>query len=81
MIDKLWNNYKNKVVPPDASAIQIIETRRAFYAGASELFCALIEKDEDGKDLHEDILVLAAIGTEVEQFADEMIREARGFKN
>jgi hypothetical protein len=30
-----WKSYRQQVLPPTAGETQVIETRRAFYAGAS----------------------------------------------
>lgn len=32
-----WDDYRKKVIPPQASNTQITECRRAFYAGAEAL--------------------------------------------
>lgn len=29
-----WNGFREKVIPRDASTIQLVEMKRAFYAGA-----------------------------------------------
>ena len=40
-IEEYWNSYR-AILPKDAGATQIIETRRAFYAGAEALYAALM---------------------------------------
>lgn len=46
-----WDGYRSAVVPKDASAVQIRETRLGFYAGATaalDLFFAIAaESNED----------------------------------
>ncbi|MES2341684.1 MAG: hypothetical protein V4597_08400 [Pseudomonadota bacterium] len=36
-VDQAWDEYRRRVVPLDAPAMQVVETRRAFYAGAAAL--------------------------------------------
>ena len=35
---KQWQEYRERVIPADAGVGQVVETRRAFYAGAAVLF-------------------------------------------
>jgi hypothetical protein len=37
-----WASYLNEVVPKNASVVQILETKRAFYGGALSAFTAMI---------------------------------------
>jgi hypothetical protein len=41
-VRKEWESYRREVLPATASAIQIQESRRAFYAGAEMLMCAIL---------------------------------------
>ncbi len=44
-MQEAWHDYRTKVVPPTASPVQVIECRRAFYAGAGALMgevCAML---------------------------------------
>lgn len=50
MIIKEWNNYNNKVMPPDAPDIQIKETRQAFMAGAFIAYNILIKAMDSNMD-------------------------------
>ncbi len=36
-IEQVWKEYRWRVVPLDATEYQVIESRRAFYAGAAGL--------------------------------------------
>lgn len=40
---KLWADYKAKVIPAQASVKQVIETKRAFYGGATMMYLLLTE--------------------------------------
>lgn len=33
-VKEAWDEYRARVIPKDAPSIQIVETRRGFYAGA-----------------------------------------------
>ena len=45
-----WLDYKMRVVPRDAPAIQIKETRRAFYAGAMAFYSQVMSLLEPGPE-------------------------------
>jgi hypothetical protein len=38
-----WETYRQTVMPADAGEVQVIECRRAFYAGAVHLFGAVVD--------------------------------------
>jgi hypothetical protein len=61
-----WETYRADVLPPRAGAVQVMECRRAFYAGAVHLYGALI----DNADLPEAEAMarLRAFGEEFEAF-------------
>lgn len=42
-IQEGWIGYSKGVIPKDASAVQIEETRRAFYAGAAQVLGVMYE--------------------------------------
>ncbi len=46
-IELAWQGYKDKIMPANAPAIQIQETRRAFYAGAFTMFNLITGCAED----------------------------------
>lgn len=31
---EVWKSYRQRVLPPTAGSVQVLETKRAFYAGA-----------------------------------------------
>jgi len=68
-IEALWLSYR-AILPKDASANQIIETRRAFYAGAQGLFHAILTALEPGQDATEgDLAYMDNIERELRDFA------------
>lgn len=73
-IRKLWDKYATEMMPQDAPLIQIIETRRAFYAGAASLFGELVTKTRDEKiteDQGKDFIT--EINSEISQFGQDLI--------
>lgn len=68
VIADLWASYR-RVLPSDAHATQVIETRRAFYAGAFALLEALDNILEPGLEPTEkDIESLESIHRELQEF-------------
>jgi hypothetical protein len=66
-----WDSYRAAVVPKDAGAVQVEETRRSFYAGAAALHYLVMEMlspgdettDEDLKnmqDIHDELISFGA---------------------
>lgn len=52
-IKEKWEDYQRKVVPKAASENQVIETRRAFYAGAFVMFSLVALTSEQA--INEDV--------------------------
>lgn len=38
-IQQFWTDYQRLCLPPNAGAVQVKETRQAFFAGFSTMFC------------------------------------------
>ena len=69
-LDEQWKTYRLKVVPLDASSYQVIESRRAYFAGAGavvRLLQALKISTSPTLDRELDVLRL-----EVERFRAEV---------
>lgn len=65
-----WVSYKHLVIPATASATQIEETRRGFYAGAQHLFGSIMQVLEEGAEPTEnDLKRLDHIHAELDEFA------------
>ena len=63
-----WDSYKKMVVPKDAPGVQIDETKKAFYAGASALMNLIMYGDEKlliGIQGELDAYVFKALGSAV----------------
>jgi hypothetical protein len=73
-----WNEYKDKVVPKEASASQVEETRRAFWGGAGTLFAILTGEISATEEVTEpDMDVLDDVNAEINEFFEEMKRLAQ----
>jgi hypothetical protein len=74
-IEAGWNDFREKVLEPaGAGAVQIQETRRAFYAGASHLFKELLKSDEGEEVTANDLRRLDAIDEEFKAFQEGLLR-------
>jgi hypothetical protein len=64
-----WKSYRQRVVPPTAGRVQVLETKRAFYAGA-QAFLALTSKlMSDSDDMTpEDVQAISRIHAELSEF-------------
>jgi hypothetical protein len=65
-----WTTYRTKVLPPDASDGQVIECRRAFYAGVYFCLLNLMHNiGDDSTDEEQGIAELEKLKAECEAFA------------
>jgi hypothetical protein len=70
IIEAGWASYRHLVIPPTASATQIEETRRGFYAGAVHLFSSIMSILEPGTEPTEsDLKRMDHIRAELEEYA------------
>lgn len=49
-LDQCWREYERTVLPKDAPAIQRLECRRAFFAGAASLYGVVMKNLSPGED-------------------------------
>jgi hypothetical protein len=76
-LDKLWTDYATKVLPPNASPVQVAETKKAFYAGAYSILTAMVDQVGDEEDAtEEDMDMVGGFFTEAEQFLASQIKGA-----
>ena len=68
-----WENYKRAVLPKDAPAVQVTESRRAFYAG-SWAFYALVMNllDSDREPTEKDLQMMANLDAEMREFGERV---------
>lgn len=74
-IASLWEDYKQGVVPANASAIQVQECRRAFYAGVHSILKAMAEnRNRKGGFRHDpDTVFAASVDAELQAFLNDVI--------
>lgn len=62
LINKVWLTYLDKVVPKSAGSNQIMETKRAFFAGGHACYNLILEliTQEDETKAEKDMLLLEA---------------------
>lgn len=78
LIEAGWRSYQLLVVPADASETQLVECRRAFFAGAQHLFGTMMNMmDPGGEPTTADISKIDAIDRELRRFITDMNRHYR----
>jgi len=71
-LKELWDSYQT-LLPKDAPAVQIQETRRAFYAGAQALFSNVMTILEPGAEpTDNDLIFMDALVRELAQFTEDL---------
>jgi hypothetical protein len=69
LIEKAWLSYHSAVIPRDAPEVQIVESRRAFYAGAHSLLTTILGILEPGAEATEgDLRTMDLIQAELLRF-------------
>jgi hypothetical protein len=65
-----WQSFRCSVIPASAPAVQVRESKRAFYAGAASLFSSMIAILDPSSDepTERDLLVMDSISKELQQF-------------
>jgi hypothetical protein len=74
-----WKDYRTKVLPLDAPAIQARECRRAYYAGAWALLSILLgqlEQNTDGEPTAADLRLMDDLHAEMLAFG-ERVKEGK----
>lgn len=66
-----WNTFSSEVIPADASEIQRIEMRRAFYAGACSIFNLVVNRSVEFSE-SEQVQRLSDLDDEVKDFANRI---------
>ena len=70
LMEEGWERYRERVVPPSAGRIQLIETEQAFYGGAAFLLAQVMLRLDPGADpTDEDMAMLDGIHDELVAFA------------
>lgn len=71
LIAAAWRNYQLKVLPPLAPDIQVLECRRAFYAGAVALLDVSIDKIGAGTETA-GLAIIDGLHAEIAQYVLDM---------
>jgi hypothetical protein len=69
-----WKEYRTQVISPDAPEVQLIECKRAFFAGARSLMSsmqALIDLNEEPTE--DQMLMLDDIEDEMARYAQDVL--------
>ena len=68
-LGRAWASYRERVVPADASPVQVQECQRAFYMGAAALYYDLMNGLSEGPDTTQaDEEYMAAVDRELRAF-------------
>lgn len=68
-LEEYWNGYLETVIPPDAHASQVIESRRCFYVGAAAMMNTMLEISEnDSIDEEAGAKIMDARLEEIQEF-------------
>ena len=68
MLFNLWTVFKTECIPDDACADQLVDMRRAFYAGATAMMVGL--KASSNMEENEGLKVLTDLDQELKDFLD-----------
>jgi len=75
LIETEWHNYRRKVIPTVAPEVQIIESRRAFFAGAWAYYSLVMEHLQPGAEPTDaDMKFMADLDEEMRQFGARVKR-------
>ena len=73
LINNAWEGFREDVLDPTASQVQVTEMRRAFFGGALALFSALMTKLDPGEEETErDLAQMDAIDQELRDFVSRV---------
>lgn len=72
-VEREWLTYRSGVLPPDASSVQVRETRRAFYGGAIMILAALMGAvGTDDVSEMDGVVIMAEIHDEMTAFLEDV---------
>lgn len=74
LIEAGWLGLRAVWISPDASAQQVMDTRKAFMAGAQHLFASIMQMmDPDNEPTEADLRRIDLIAAELKTFGDELV--------
>jgi len=69
LVETEWQDYAKNVLPPGAPKVQVVESRRAFYAGARSLLTSLVRVfGPDKEPTESDLAIMDSLQEELDQF-------------
>jgi hypothetical protein len=74
ILETEWMKYRIAVIPREASATQVQESRRAFYSGAWAYYSLLMNALDAGTDdaTPRDVAFMAKLDEEMREFAERV---------
>jgi hypothetical protein len=80
-LKEMWESYLKDVVPPQASATQVKETKLAFYGGITSILSTLADMGRNMNRVESEKVIKAYL-LEMRAFAEELrIRATGGSRN
>lgn len=74
IIANLFDDYRRRVIPHDASTLQVQECKRAFYMGAHALFYAMQALVSDGEEItNQDEILMDMVVQELDNFVQSVM--------
>lgn len=69
-----WADFAAKIIPANASDVQRVECRRAFYAGAQSMFvCVTGQLDAGTEPTDADMIYMDSLQAELKDFCDDIV--------
>lgn len=69
LINMMFAGYQAAIIPPDASPVQVLEYKRAFYAGCRMMLDLLMEASDPGEDVTvDDEALMKAVDKELREW-------------
>jgi hypothetical protein len=73
LIREAWLSYRDQVIPRNAGSTQLMESRRAFYAGANALLTSIMGAlDPESEPTEADFSVMQDIQSELDEFVKQV---------
>ena len=72
-INELWISYMDEVLPKDAPAVQIQESKRAFVAGARGVIGILLAIGDDSVSEEQGVDIIEALHQECRAFVKDVL--------
>lgn len=79
LVEVGWIGYRLAVMPDNAGAVQLEETKMAFFAGAQHLFASIMtvmDRGDDAEPTPSDLHKLDLINNELREFATKLALKA-----